>query len=97
MVQRYCFRRLLHRVNKTQYPVAAIDEWITMGRLDSCGSQSLIEQSIHLVAKVSLNRISAGSGLLDVERSDSSVMRQTRHQAWFHQVSSLSGHLDGLP
>jgi hypothetical protein len=70
-------------VNKTQDPVAAVDEWITMGRLDSCGSQSLIEQSIHLVAKVSLNRISAGSGLLDVECGDSPVMRQTRHQAWF--------------
>ena len=57
----------------------------------------LVELSIHLVAKVSLNRISAGSGLLDVERGDSPVMRQTRHQGRFHQVSSLSGHLDGLP
>jgi len=77
MVQQYCLWRLFHGVDESKDAVATVNEWVTMRRVDFRQAQRLIEQLINLVAKLGLNRIGTGGGLLDVERDDGPVMRPT--------------------
>jgi len=86
MVQQYRLGCLFHGVDESKDAVATVNEWVTMGRVDFRQAQRLIEQFIDLVAKLGLNRIGTGGGLLDVERDDGPVMRQTNCREWFHQV-----------